>query len=584
MLTRQSSGLLQQTRSTLAAEPLLTCLSGMPGASASGRRRQQGGRLIRRFLLWICILLLINPMLQAQVPETEPAAPESTQPTPVTNPEPALLSIGSSMVIVFRATVFGYTPEQRVGFSQVRIHNAVRDRRPATFSTQERAEGVSIYYGDHVLLMVAHGDVDPLSGESMEQTVEGALDALKLYFDQYRRGRDPKVILWGVLQTVIYTIVFILLVGGLFILLTRVEGRIRKRLAGREMMGELLMDAVINLRRLIYSLLIMGLILLWLSLVLESFPQTENTGANLTTAFTSSLRDLFSGTIDSLPNLMIAAVIFAIVFSLIRSVNTLLNAVLSGKIKLASIEDDAARPTATVIKILLILIGLITAFPYLPGTSTGAFQGISLMAGLIVSLGSATLFAQISAGFVLMYSRSFKRGDWLMLADGTEGRLMETGYLTTRLQTYHEQMSIPNLVLLGQPIRNLSRGPIPDVGLLTVRLTIGYNTPWRQVYRLLLDASDIPGILTNPAPKVFQLELGDFYITYQLTAYISLSTPRIAMKSSLLESIVDSFNKEGVQIMSPHYVLDPDEKVWVPTDQWDPKAQSATSEPPPTQP
>ncbi len=583
MLPREPFILPHPAKSTSASEAAPTPGSG--GVSVGPARKggaTRGERPPRFLLLWIGILLLFHPMLRAQAPEPGSPAPESIQSASLPKAEPALLSIGANFVTIFRATGFGYTPEMRVELAESRINEALRDPKRADFTTMERHEGTSILYDDHYLFTIMHEDLDQLTGETMDSMVEHALDALRIGFERHQRGRDPRVILWGVLLSLAYTLVYAGLIYVLYSLLTKAESRLHKRFAGKEMVGELLMDGVVNLRRLLFWLLFLGLTLWWLSLVLEAFPQTEETGSNLTAAFTNSLADLFSGTISATPDLLIAAIIFAVVLTLIRSVNTLLKAVLSGKIMLPGIEDDAARPTATVIKILVVLIGLITAYPYLPGTSSGAFQGISLMAGLIVSLGSATLFAQISAGFVLMYSRSFKRGDWLMLADGTEGRLIETGYLTTRLQTYHEQMSIPNLVLLGQPIKNLSRGPIPEVGLLTVRLTIGYNTPWRQVYRLLLASAEIPGILNTPAPKVFQLELGDFYVTYQLTAYISLSTPRIAIKSSLFESIQDSFNREGIQIMSPHYVLDPNEKVWVPKEQWDPKAQTAATKPPPT--
>ncbi len=102
-------------------------------------------------------------------------------------------------------------------------------------------------------------------------------------------------------------------------------------------------------------------------------------------------------------------------------------------------------------------------------------------------------------------------------------------------------------------------------------VTIGYDTPWRQVEAMLIEAARrTDGILQTPAPQVFQTALSDFYPEYRLVAQAipSEPRPRALLLSVLHANIQDVFNEYGVQIMSPHYLGDPQEAKWVPREHW----------------
>jgi small-conductance mechanosensitive channel len=102
-------------------------------------------------------------------------------------------------------------------------------------------------------------------------------------------------------------------------------------------------------------------------------------------------------------------------------------------------------------------------------------------------------------------------------------------------------------------------------------VTIGYDTPWRQVHAMLLEAARrTRGVLGTPAPTVFQTGLSEFYPEYRLVAQAVPSdpTPRAVVMSELHANIQDVFNEHGVQIMSPHYLGDPAEAKLVPPAKW----------------
>jgi len=483
-------------------------------------------------------------------------------PAPEARDEPAAVAVGSRLIAVMRVSIYGHSPRERAAMAQERIRAALRQKGKADLSTVDRTEGTLIYYGSQHLLTIAQGDVDSTAGRAMKDDVGAALAALEAAFEQHRRGRDPAVLAGGAAVSALATLLYVMLVAGVLRGSARAGRFVRARLERRRGLLVLLLEASVIARLLVSSTLVLALTIAWLSAALRSFPQTETAGEDVLGKVLASLSGLITGAVASAPNLLIALFILALALTGVRCLNAVLKAVLAGKLRLPGIGAEVARPTATLAKVLVILTGLIAAYPYLPGTSSDAFKGVSVMAGVIVSFGSAALFGQISAGFVLMYSGAFRRGDWIVVGDGTEGRLREIGYLTTRVQTFREEVYIPNLVLLGNSVRNLSRAPVPEATPLMARVSIGYDAPWRQVYRLLSDAAArTQSVLRQPSPVVHQVDLADFYVVYELTVYIDRASTRRFVRSSLFENIQDAFNEAGVQIMSPHFEGNPDRKV-----------------------
>ena len=203
------------------------------------------------------------------------------------------------------------------------------------------------------------------------------------------------------------------------------------------------------------------------------------------------------------------------------------------------------------------LFALAMAYPYLPGAETNAFKGLSVLAGLMVSIGASSVVGQAASGLILMYSRAFRAGEYVSIGD-SEGKVLELGMFATRLATVSgEELIVPNSHILSHPTRNLSRMAVGGYAIDT-SVTIGYDTPWRQVHALLkLAAERTEAIRKRPEPYVIQTALSDFYVEYRLVARADAEAPRPRVLSELHASILDVFNEHGVQIMSPHYLKDP---------------------------
>jgi small-conductance mechanosensitive channel len=128
-------------------------------------------------------------------------------------------------------------------------------------------------------------------------------------------------------------------------------------------------------------------------------------------------------------------------------------------------------------------------------------------------------------------------------------------------------MGRPDAYVAGA-IRNFSRGHRASV-VLSTSVTIGYNTPWRQVRAmLLLAAARTEGVLREPVPMVHETALSDFHVGYELVAHGDVAVSRPVLLSRLHEQILDIFNEHGVQIMSPNFEAQPEQPVIVDRSQW----------------
>jgi len=197
---------------------------------------------------------------------------------------------------------------------------------------------------------------------------------------------------------------------------------------------------------------------------------------------------------------------------------------------------------------------VIVAFPYLPGSESPAFKGISVFLGVLLSLGSTSAVAHGVAGTILTYMRAFQVGDFVRI--GTDvGEVSEKTLLVTRVRTQkNEVITIPNGTVLGGVVVNYSAEARKRGVIFHTLVTIGYNAPWRQVHELLISAAlATEDILHEPSPFVLQTALNDFYVSYELNAFTDRPTNMQNIYSILHQNIQDRFNEAGVEINSPHY-------------------------------
>jgi small-conductance mechanosensitive channel len=247
------------------------------------------------------------------------------------------------------------------------------------------------------------------------------------------------------------------------------------------------------------------------------------------------------------------------------------DAVGSGRTPLRGFDAEWARPTYHIVRILVILLTLVIAYPYLPGSGSAAFQGLSIFAGLMLSLGASSAMASLIAGYTVTYRRAFRVGDRITVGDFT-GEVSEVRLMVTHLRTAkNEEVVVPNSVVLQSHVVNYTKLAKTHGLILHTTVSIGYEIAWRQVEAMLLLAAErTSGLSRDPQPFVLEKALGDFAVTYELNVYVESASGMLQRYAELHRNILDVFNEYGVQIMTPAYEGDPEQPKIVPKEQWFP--------------
>lgn len=333
---------------------------------------------------------------------------------------------------------------------------------------------------------------------------------------------------------------------------TRIRGiRLQRvELVSADRLTELL-KVLVRAARVVAVLL---LVYFYLPLVFSFFPWTRGYARVLFDYVLDPLRMLRDAIAGFLPNLFFILVISAASYYLLKLIRFLFQEVEKGRITISGFYPDWARPTYKIVRILLLAFTVIIIFPYLPGSQSPAFQGVSIFLGVLFSLGSTSAVSNMVAGTVLTYTRAFQVGDRVQIGEAM-GDVVERTLLVTRLRTIKNvEISIPNSMVLASHVVNYSASAQKLGLILHTSVTIGYDVPWRTVHQLLTDAARATQhILQDPEPFVLQTSLNDFSVTYELNAYTDNPKAMTRIYSELHQNIQDKFNQAGVEILSPHY-------------------------------
>ena len=284
------------------------------------------------------------------------------------------------------------------------------------------------------------------------------------------------------------------------------------------------------------------------------FPQTENLAYQILDYIVNPIKMVVKAIIDYIPNLFIIAIIWYCVRYIIKGLGYIANEIATEKLKISGFYPDWAEPTFNIIRFLLYAFMIAMIYPYLPGSESGVFQGISVFVGLIVSLGSSTVIANFIAGFVITYMRPFKIGDFIKVKD-TTGKVLEKTPFVTRMRTIkNEIVTIPNSFIISSDTINYSASARRYGLIIHTMMTMCYDVPWRQVHDLLIRAAlDTPGVLKYPEPFVLETELNDNYMCYQINAYITDADNLPVIISDLHQNIQDYFLGAGIDLVATHF-------------------------------
>ena len=298
------------------------------------------------------------------------------------------------------------------------------------------------------------------------------------------------------------------------------------------------------------------LLYLALSALFAIFPATQSIARTLLNYILNPLSKMFHNIVDYLPNLITIIVIVAVFYYIIKGLKYFAKEIKNEKIVIKGFYSDWAIPTFNIIRTLLIIFMAIIIFPYLPGSDSRIFQGISIFVGVVISLGSTNLIGNIVAGLVLTYMRPFQIGDRIKIGEVVGNVIEKTPFVVRIRSPKSEEITIPNSNILSTHTLNYTSSANNTRVAVYTSVTISYSVAWRQVHRLLLDAAmKTPLILQTPKPFVLQLALNDYYVEYQLNAYILEVDSMNKIYSDLHQNIQDIFNESGIEVMSPQYLV-----------------------------
>jgi len=506
----------------------------------------------------------------------------AAQPAPAPSPaaeEPARLVVQGREIVVLRVRLLGYPPKDRVHAAVERIRRALEADRSGTVTLREIPEGRMVEVAGLPAFALVPGDASALDGETFDAVTAQTVERLRTAVAEKREGRDARRLLVAAGLAVAATAVVVVLLFALSSGRRRIEQRLDAALRRRlEALKRVAADAVPKehltgvLRWLIRTAVFflgVAVVLFWLDFVLTRFPFTRPLGERFTGLLLDALGTVGAAILGMIPGLLVVVIIFFLTRYLVRLVGAFFRRIESGEVEVTWLERDLAAPTRRIAVFLLWIFAVVMSYPYLPGSGSEAFKGISVLVGLMISLGSTSLVGQAASGLMLLYSRTIRVGEWVRIGEH-EGVVTNVGMLTTRLRTgLGEEKVLPNNVVVGTTTLNFSRHAKGRGHLVQAGVTIGYGEPWRQVEALLLlAAARTGGLRKEPAPFVVQRALSDFYVEYHLYAFTDELEGRLRIVSELHANIQDAFNEFGVQIMSPHYLGDPAQPVVVPKEKW----------------
>lgn len=491
------------------------------------------------------------------------------------------LSVGGRIIHTFRVPLGTFSAKEREDGARRRIEAAFALPGDGWTSVTSNEQGFQIELDGTPLFWVLPGDANALAGETPEGLANQASRNVQRAWQEARERSDPKANLNAVLRVALASSVLALLLFAL----VRISGRLSHYLHGnfanwfQSTFAKHLGPHVLRLipasadRLLLLATWLTGMFLVFVFLTysLAQFASTRAVSESLLNSILGLGSQALSAVAGSLPGLFIAVFIFLLVWVITRISTEFFNRVESNPIAGARLNAHTAPATRRIVNASLWLFGIAMAYPYLPGSHTEAFKGLSVIVGLMVSIGASGVVGQIASGVIIVYTFALKRGEYVRIQD-YEGTVTELSLFVTRLRTgMGEEIAIPNAVVLGNVTRNFSRLNEGKGYVLDTTITIGYDTPWRQVHAMLVEAArSVPEINPDPAPYVVQTALSDFYVAYKLVVQVDSEVPatRARVASNLHEAIQDTFNRYEVQIMSPHYERDPVTEKWVPEADW----------------
>lgn len=503
--------------------------------------------------------LSATPEVRAQAVTRAPAAADSAAVAPTS----AVVFAGDTLFILY-GRLGPFTAEARARAIEGRLSRVaplVADGDSVLVTDRESLSELSV--GDEVVMSVLDADAQP-TGIARAELARRYATLMQERLIASAKSKSVKALLIDTGLAILATIVLVLVLRFFMFLFPRLYARLEAlsldrfpslRIQNLELVSATRIHALLQWSaRVLRVVATVAVFYVYVPLVLSFFPWTAPLSRRIVGLALRPFGNAWQSFIEYAPNLFYLAAGVIIIRYLLKLLYMVAEALRTGAISMPGFYPEWVDPTYKIVRVLVFAFGAIMLYPYLPGSDSDAFKGVSLFFGVLFSLGSSGAVGNMMAGIILTYTRAFQLGDRVKIGD-TTGDVIEKTLLVTRVRTIKNvSITIPNGSVLGGQIVNYTSMAKERGLILHTGVTIGYDVPWKQVHALLLAAADrTEHLLKEPKPFVLQTSLDDFYVAYQINAYTDRADMQAGIYSLLHQNIQDCFNEGGVEILSPHY-------------------------------
>ncbi len=493
--------------------------------------------------------------------------------------ELAPVAIDGSILFYVRG-VSAYPADVRAATIRKRIYEAARNYSgPADSVIIIPQTDRMLIYSGKVFIMNVYDEDGDTEGVNKELLAEIIKAKIKTGIEEYWHDRSPVSLKANVVKAAIalglILVLLVIFIWSFRRLNEAFKQRIKHRIEKLENVSFKLIQSN-QMLRLFHTLywiirfcIIAIVVIIFLNYVLGLFPWTRGFSNYVFDLILDPIRQLGRECIAYLPSLVFLIIIFGATNYILKLIRLFFTGLNSGGIVIQSFYPEWSMPTYKIIRFLIIVFAVVVAYPYIPGSGSSAFQGISVFLGVLFSLGSSSFIANVIAGYSMTFRRAFKIGDRIQVNE-IIGYVESQSLMATRLRSYkNEEIVVPNSIMLNSTVLNYSRKAAEKGLILHTIVAIGYGTSWRKVEAMLKLAADrTEGIAKEPAPFVLLKELGTFTILYEINAYCFDANKAYIYYTTMHHNILNIFNENNVQIMTPAYEGDPEAPKVVPQEEW----------------
>ncbi|MCA0905036.1 mechanosensitive ion channel family protein [Ruegeria marisrubri] len=539
------------------------------------RTRYKPFQSLTLLLSLLSLILCLAAPVTAQESPAEPTEPEAEE----TESFKAPVIVDGDMLFFLRGSSALPAPERAESVQNKIIEVAEASESPTVDITFEETDlGIRIRADGEIVSIVTVADAEL---DQMELDVLGFLhgQAIEEAILAYRSNRTEQARVSGAIEAAGWTFGFVVFVLVILWLHRRIRRRtlklVKRYLKDVETATakSVQAEAIAALIRygLNFALLVIFFLgfYYYLSFVLLAFAETRYFAQLLLTYLTEPVLLIFKGILSYIPNLIMLSLIAWVTLYIIKGMRVFFDAVEAGSFEMGDFEKHWVNPTFNIARVVVILIALVFAVPYIPGSDSAAFQGLTILVGAMLSLGANSVVSNMLAGLFVIYRRSTSIGDRIQIGEHI-GDVVQIKLMETHLKSIkNELISIPNAQLMNSDVVNFSKKTDGSGLLLHTTVGIGYEEPPEKVEAMLIEAANrTKGIKAKPEPFVLWTALADYAINYQINGYTTRGSIIPKIRSDLHRNIVAVFNENKVQIMTPSYMADPPEPK-IPAEEWD---------------